>query len=210
LQTSLNGFQARSAPPVFRASGLAPRAIQPKMAEMARSQHSSGAFVQPGSPLHAPGPFQAFALGGPPVPPRSATDVQSVQRSVAVGQRAFPSTTPGPAIQRKGGPSAVIQRVPCPYCNVEPVPYYVGADLLNGHGVNCPYYQRTFQTVADRQATQNDPHGRLQRSHSFRAPVFTPPLINNGLFVAPVFLGYQRAHQHDNNISGGGPVSHYR
>ena len=197
---------------MYKASGLAQRTIQPKAAEIARIQCSSAVLIQHGSPFHAPGPFRAFGLGAPSVPPRSVTGAQSVQRSVAAGQRTFPSSAPGATIQRKGGPSGVIQRAPCPICNVEPVPYTnQSGDWLNGHAANCPYYHRVFQTVGDRQATQGDALGRLQRSHSFRSPVSTPAgYTNTGLFVAPAVVGYARVHQHDNNISGPGPVSHYR
>jgi hypothetical protein len=196
-QISLDGSQARSAPPMYKASGLAPRAIQPKAAQT----------VRPTVPVPA-APFRAFGLGAPAVPPRSVASAQSVQLSVAAGQRTLTSPAAGATIQRR--PSGVIQRVPCPLCGVDPVPFSLNGDDFNGHDPSCPYYWRSFQTAADRQATQTDPYRRLQRSHSFRVPVATPGgLTSTGLFVGPS-VGYARVHQHDNNITGPAPVLHYR
>jgi hypothetical protein len=109
-------------------------------------------------------------------------------------------------VQRRTAGSGVVQRV-CSICNGNEQWTAVGNDQVNGHTPSCPRYVRTFQTVHDQQVSTP---GNLQRSHSYRdLGDLGPGLLPNGLFVPSRPVLY-RLHRHDNNISGGGPVIHYR
>jgi hypothetical protein len=195
------------APPPYRASGLAARAMQPKMAQATGFPSSSAPGLQHGTATRATGSTAAPVLSSAKSAMKPGPAVTS-----AVQQRALQRSAVSSAVQPKFQLGRVIQRVRCSYCGVDPVPYLdANGDELNGHAYGCIYYLRSFQTVADRQATRGDAHGRMQRSHSFRESVVDPGgIMPNGLFVPPMVVGTRRVHLHDNNISGPAPVSHYR
>jgi hypothetical protein len=189
-----------SAPPPYRpqqgshASGAmrppAPPPVYSPKVVLARVQPNMAASLQPKTHSVAPLPYR----------PQSERQGLKVPLGAGIAY-----------VQRKVAGTGVVQCA-CSVCGGnEQWAADANGDQVNGHLFTCPRYHRIFQTQAD--INVSGPAG-LQRSHSYRQLfVVDPggPRYEGSLYVdRPRVEAVARVHLHDNNISGGGPVAHFR
>lgn len=219
--------QSMAPPPVYRpqerrsavqmqiANGAATRLAAPPPYRPQQSWHAGGAIRPPAAPpVYAPKAISAS------VQPNMARSLQPKTRPIAPlpyhpqlerqGLQ-LPLGAGTAYVQRKIAGAGVIQCA-CSICGGDETwTADANGDQVNGHLSTCPRYHRIFQTAADRNVS--GPLG-MQRSHSFRELVVIDPggpRFEGSLFVnRPRVETLARVHQHDNNISGGGTVAHYR
>jgi hypothetical protein len=195
----------RSTPQPLRSGVAAPPAYRPKSFAVAPALAPRA--VQPKRPVST-APPPVYRPHQPAVPP-------TVMAAMRLGQqaRSLPFNRGAHFIQRAvaGGGAAPVVAPTCPECGGNMVPYVdPNGDTVNGHLATCSRYVRSFQTVIDRTLGLG-----LQRSHSYRALREISPAVmgyDNGLYreLVPATRVWWRAHQHDNNITGPGPVSNWR